>query len=94
MLLYCKGLWYSTNLINKEDILMYTVYSKQGCSSCENAKELLTAKGLDFEVKMLGEDYSLMEMFEVAPRSHKTFPMILKDGEYLGGFDKLLESLQ
>lgn len=71
----------------------YIVYSKENCSSCEEAKGLLTTKGIEFETKVLGKDYTVLEMFDVAPRSHRSFPMIAKDGEYLGGLKELIEDL-
>ena len=80
---------------------MYTVYGKTGCSACVQAKQLLETKGLDYEYALLGLNYSLEEFYNVAPKTHRTFPMITKlvkyDGvemeEYIGGLVELKEIL-
>ena len=63
---------------------MYEVYGKANCPACTEAKLLLDNAGEDYVYKQLGKDFSLGEMFEVAPATHKTFPMIAKDGKYIG----------
>lgn len=70
-----------------------TIYGKTACSSCIQAKQLLTSKGVDYEYKLLGADYSIQEFYEVVPRSHKSFPAILIDGKYIGGLVELKEIL-
>ena len=40
---------------------------------------------------MLNKDFTLSEFYKVAPKSHKTFPMITKDGNYIGSFNELKE---
>ena len=72
---------------------MYTVYGKTGCSACVQAKQLLETKGLDYEYALLGLNYSLEEFCNVAPKTHKTFPMVTKDGKYIGGLVELKEIL-
>ena len=71
---------------------MYTIYSKPSCSYCLQAKQLLEMKQLPFEYKQLGADYTLQELLEVSPTS-RTFPVIVKDGEVIGGFNNLCEYL-
>ena len=72
---------------------MYTIYSKPNCSFCSQAKELLTMEQLPFEYLQLGTHYSLDELMELFPNA-RTFPMIVKDGECIGGFDNLVEHLK
>ena len=72
---------------------MYTVYGKTGCSACVQAKQLLETKGLDYEYALLGLNYSLEEFYNVAPKTHKTFPMVMIDGKYIGGLVELKEIL-
>lgn len=71
----------------------YIVYSKENCPACVEAKTLLESKGIPFEVKTLGVDFGLLDMYKIAPRAHKSFPMLsaIKDGEevYFGGNVKL-----
>lgn len=72
---------------------MYTIYSKQNCGSCLQAKQLLEMEQLPFEYLQLGTHYSLQEFMESFPNA-RTFPMIVKDGEVIGGFSNLAESLK
>ena len=71
---------------------MYTIYSKPSCSYCLQAKQLLEMKQLPFVYKQLGADYTLQELLEVSPTS-RTFPVIVKGGEVIGGFNNLCEYL-
>lgn len=73
--------------------MKFTIYGKTNCTSCVQAKQLLESVGLDFEYKQLGNDFELLEMYDIAPRTHKAFPMIVKDGEYLGGIAELKQLL-
>lgn len=93
------------NLINNQGDIMsnnkytkYIVYSKENCPACVEAKTLLESKGIPFEVKTLGVDFGLLDMYKIAPRQHKSFPMlsVIKDGEevYFGGNVKLRELLE
>ena len=72
---------------------MYTIYSKPNCSFCLQAKDLLTMEQLPFEYLTLGTNYSLQEFMELFPDA-RTFPMIVKDGECIGGFNNLVEYLK
>ena len=72
---------------------MYTIYSKPSCSYCLQAKQLLETKQLPFVYKQLGVDYTLQELLEVSPKA-RTFPVILKDEELIGGYSDLAESLK
>ena len=72
---------------------MIKIYGKTGCSACVQAKQLLETKGLDYEYALLGLNYSLEEFYNVAPKTHKTFPMVTKDGKYIGGLVELKELL-
>ena len=72
---------------------MYTIYSKPNCSYCSQAKQLLEQNKLEFEYKNLGTHYNLQEFMELFPNA-RTFPMIVKDGECIGGFSNLVEYLK
>lgn len=73
--------------------MKYTIYGKANCPSCSDAKRLLEQKELDFEYLQLGKDYSITEFYDIAPMSHKTFPMIALNGEYLGSLNTLQQHL-
>ncbi len=72
---------------------MYTIYSKPSCGYCLQAKDLLEQSKLEFEYKQLGTHYSLQEFMELFPNA-STFPMIVKDGELIGGYSELVEHLK
>lgn len=73
---------------------MIQIYGKQGCGSCEQAKQLCGMKGIEYEYLMLGNDYQLKTIIDIGGGKHKTFPMITKDGEYVGGLQELKEILK
>lgn len=70
----------------------FTVYSKSGCSNCTRVKQLLRDKEFFFlEVdcdEFLIEDKEGFLLFikERSGRDHRTFPIVFKDGNFIGGF--------
>lgn len=68
---------------------MYVVYSKEQCPQCTQAVTMLRAKGQEFTVLKLGEDYTREELFEKCPVPVRSVPQIFKDGEYVGGVQEL-----
>lgn len=62
---------------------MYTVYSKENCSQCDQAVLILDLKGLTYQVKKLGVEFTREDLFEISPKA-RSYPVILKDGELLG----------
>lgn len=80
--------------------MKFKIYSKAGCSSCQQAKALLEAKGLSYEYLMLGKDYQMSDFIEAAQGNvHKTMPLIVHAGDvdgvwvYLGGLEALKKHL-
>ena len=71
----------------------YIIYSKPSCGYCLQARDLLEQNKLEFEYKQLGTHYSLQEFMELFPYA-RTFPMIVKDGECIGGYSDLVEYLK
>ena len=81
----------------------FTIYSKSGCSYCTKVKKLLRDKEIFFlEVdcdEFLIEDKEGFLLFikDRANKEYRSFPMVFKDGNFIGGFaetqsfiDKLL----
>lgn len=68
---------------------MITVYSKNNCPYCEQAKSLLTLKGIEYEVVKIDENPTAREF--VLSEGHRTVPQIYQDGKLLveGGFQGL-----
>lgn len=67
-----------------------TIYGKPMCPACNTAKATLASKCIPFEYKELGKDYTIAEFYTIAPRSHKTFPMIAVDGVFAGTLNDYL----
>ena len=72
---------------------MYVIYSKSNCTSCTQAKLLLETENYEHVVKMLNIDFNVLDLYEVVPRAHRSFPAItkLENGieEYIGGLREL-----
>ncbi len=68
------------------------VWSKYHCSYCDQAKQLLKMKGIEFEERKIGEGWTKEELLEAVPTA-RTVPQIFLDEEYVGGFTELKERL-
>ena len=68
------------------------VWSKYHCPYCDQAKALLTSKGIQFEEKKIGDGYTKEELLEAVPNA-RTVPQIFLDGELVGGFNELRKKL-
>jgi glutaredoxin 3 len=68
---------------------MITVYSKNNCPFCVQAKSLLQLKGVDFEEVKIDESTEAREF--IVGEGHRTVPQIYQDGKLLveGGFQGL-----
>ena len=68
------------------------VWSKDMCSYCEQAKQLLTMKGIEFEERKIGKDWTKEQLLEAVPTA-RTVPQIFLDDQYVGGFTELRQKL-
>jgi glutaredoxin len=71
---------------------MYIVYTKDNCTYCDQAKTLLTQKGMPFKAYKLGEDISRDELIAKIPTA-RTMPQIMKEDRLVGGFMELRKEL-
>lgn len=78
--------------------MSYIVYSKSQCSACEQAKLLLETENYEHVVKLLNVDFNILDLYAVAPKSHRSFPCItkLENGveEYVGGLAELIIAIE
>ena len=72
---------------------MYTIYSKDSCQQCDAAKLLCEMKGIEFEVKKLDKDFSREELLSLAPNT-RSFPVVFKGEELIGGLEQLKLNLK
>ena len=69
------------------------VYSKDDCSFCNRARDLLTSKQLEFREYKLGKDFTREALKGIFPNA-KTYPVITIDNIYIGGYNELDELLK
>jgi glutaredoxin 3 len=69
-----------------------TVWSKYHCPFCDQAKALLTQKGIPFEERKIGDGYSKEDLLEAVPTA-RTVPQIFLDDKLIGGFTELRKHL-
>ena len=69
------------------------VWSQVNCPACNQAKSILDAKGIPYEVKMLGENATKEELLAAVPGA-RSVPQIFLDGKYVGGLLELRKALQ
>jgi glutaredoxin 3 len=68
------------------------IWSKYHCTFCDQAKALLTQKGIPFEERKIGDGYSREELLEAVPNA-RTVPQIFLNEEYIGGYTELKQKL-
>ena len=84
---------------------MFTVYSKPSCPHCDQAKALLSAKGIEYKVvnldvgqpKMAGETYisrdDLLSLFPGARTMPQINRVVEDEVQVVGGFTELKKLL-
>ena len=68
------------------------VWSKNNCPYCDQAKALLSARGIEFEERKIGNGFSKEDLLEAVPGA-RTVPQIFLDEELVGGFTELKQRL-
>ena len=64
------------------------VWSKDQCPYCDQAKNLLKMKGIEFEERNVSKDWTREQLLEAVPNA-RTVPQIFLDEELVGGFTEL-----
>ena len=68
------------------------IYTKEKCKWCNNAKQLLKDKQLPYAETVIGIDVTREEVVEKYPEA-KTVPIVVIDGEWIGGYTELVDYL-
>jgi glutaredoxin 3 len=68
------------------------IYSKPDCPFCSRAKNVLNINNIKYTEQTLGTDFTREIILEKFPTA-KTFPIIVVDGFYIGGYSQLVEKL-
>ena len=70
-----------------------TVWSKDQCPYCIQAKALLDSKGIEYEERnIMHGTYTKEQLLEAVPTA-RTLPQIFLDEDYVGGFNELRKKL-
>ncbi len=69
-----------------------TIWSKENCTFCVQAKQLLESKGIEFEERKIGKDWTKEQLLEAVPTA-RTVPQIFLDEQYVGGYQELRQKL-
>ena len=69
------------------------IWSKYNCPYCDQAKALLTQRGIRFEEKKIGDGYTKEELLEAVPNA-RTVPQIFLNDQLIGGFTELQKYIE
>jgi glutaredoxin 3 len=69
------------------------VWSKDACPFCDQAKNLLKLKGIEYEERNISRDWTREQLLEAVPDA-RTVPQIFLDEELIGGFTELRKHLK
>ena len=69
------------------------IWSKYHCPNCDQARALLTQRGIAFEERKIGDGYTREDLLEAVPTA-RTVPQIFLDEVLIGGFTELQRHLQ
>lgn len=72
-----------------------TIYGKTDCPNCVRAKELCTAKGIEFEyIDFVKTGMTRDQLGEIMQTPVSTVPQIVVDGKPVGGFVQFAQLLR
>jgi glutaredoxin 3 len=69
------------------------VWSKDNCGFCEQAKNLLKIKNIDYEERKIGYGYTREQLLEIAPNA-RAVPQIFINDQLVGSYQDLVKYLK
>ena len=69
-----------------------TVYSRPNCVFCSKVKNLIESYNLHMDEKMADKDFEREWLRKYYPQA-TTFPVVIIDGMYIGGFNETVRYL-
>jgi glutaredoxin 3 len=69
------------------------IWSKDHCPYCDQAKALLSQRGIEFEERKIGYGYTKEDLLEAVPNA-RTVPQIFVNNNLIGGFTELRQHLE
>jgi glutaredoxin 3 len=82
------GEWIKKLIEQQRKKMKAIVWSKYHCPYCDQAKALLTQKGIEFEERKIDDGYTKEDLLEAVPTA-RTVPQIFIGETYIGGFTEL-----
>ena len=70
-----------------------TVWSKDNCPYCDQAKSLLKMKGIEYEERNINQGWDREDLFAAVPGA-RSVPQIFLDDRLIGGFTELKKHLE
>jgi len=67
------------------------VWSKPLCPYCDKAIHELTKRGIEHEIRKIGEGWTKEQLLEEIPHA-RSVPQIIIDGKVIGGYTELMRS--
>ena len=68
------------------------VWSKNQCPYCDQAKNLLESRGIEYEERNINDGWDKEDLLAAVPTA-RTVPQIFLDEELVGGFTELKKRL-
>lgn len=81
--------------INEKQIIpkSITIFTKEGCKYCKEAKEILNSKQLNYNEICLPDAERQKVLRGMVKQDRPTVPQIFIDGEYVGGLEELKKTI-
>ena len=70
------------------------VWSNVGCSYCEQAKNLLKSKNIEYEERNIAHGTWTVQQLQEAVPGARTVPQIFVDDAYVGGYPRIKKLLE
>jgi len=71
----------------------FAVYSRPGCPFCTKVKQVLSAKGLNYNEYILNVNFQREDFYRQFGNG-STFPQVVMDGKNLGGCTETVQYLR
>ena len=68
---------------------MITLYTKENCGRCVQARSVLSLHQIPYVIKVLGKDYTREELLDVAPETRYLPVAVAEDGTVIGGLEEI-----
>ena len=69
------------------------IWSKDHCPYCDQAKALLSQRGIEFEERKIGYGYTKEDLLEAVPNA-RAVPQIFINNTLIGGFTELRDHIE